>query len=167
MNNITYMTGLLTFYLKGNISADQNFVRLKIPNTILSLIPLGAQKENIPVNQVASVSSNFRLQFKNLIVGIVEVILAFALFRSSALWGLILLIIGASTVITSFVTELYITTTGGQTFYVPFLIFEKAKAGQAESMINSIICGRLDDTNYRQVSETSTNPFVNEINNRH
>lgn len=116
MNNITYMTGLLTFYLKGNISADQNFVRLKIPNTILSLIPLGAQKENIPVNQVASVSSNFRLQFKNLIVGIVEVILAFALFRSSALWGLILLIIGASTVITSFVTELYITTTGGQTF---------------------------------------------------
>lgn len=29
MNNITYMTGLLTFYLKGNISADQNFVRLK------------------------------------------------------------------------------------------------------------------------------------------
>ena len=48
MNNITYMTGLLTLYLKGNISADQNFVRLKIPNTILSLIPLGAQKENIP-----------------------------------------------------------------------------------------------------------------------
>ena len=44
MNNITYMTGLLTFYLKGNISADQNFVRLKIPNTILSLIPLGAQE---------------------------------------------------------------------------------------------------------------------------
>ena len=167
MNNITYMTGLLTFYLKGNISADQNFVRLKIPNTILSLIPLGAQKENIPVNQVASVSSNFRLQFKNLIVGIVEVILAFALFRSSALWGLILLIIGASTVITSFVTELYITTTGGQTFYVPFLIFEKAKARQAESMINNIICGRLDDTNYRQVSETSTNAIVNAINNRH
>ena len=160
------MTGLLTFYLKGNISADQNFVRLKNPNTILSLIPLGAQKENISVNQVASVSSNFRLQFKNLIVGIVEVILAFALFRSSALWGLILLI-GASTVITSFVTELYITTTGGQTFYVPFLIFEKAKAGQAESMINSIICGRLDDTNYRQVSETSTNAIVNAINNRH
>ena len=63
MNTITYMTGLLTFYLKGEISTDQNFLKLKLPNTILALIPLGSQKDNIPVQQVATVSSNFKLKF--------------------------------------------------------------------------------------------------------
>ena len=165
MNSITYMTGLLTFYLKGEISTDQNFVRLRIPNTILALIPLGANKQNIPVTQVASVSSNFKLQFKNFLVGIIEVILAFSLFSSSALLGLILLLIGASTVVTSFITELHITTTGSVTFCIPFFFFFYGKAEQSELMIVNIMGRRLNDTNTRQVAEASTNAIVNAINN--
>ena len=45
MQPIQYMTSLLTFYLKGEIRQEQNFVNLKKPNTILSLIPLGAKKD--------------------------------------------------------------------------------------------------------------------------
>ena len=35
-------------------------------------------------------------------------------------------------------------------------IFEKAKAVQAEQLINNMIASRLNDTNVRQVSEVST-----------
>ncbi|MFA5658900.1 MAG: hypothetical protein WC900_06410, partial [Oscillospiraceae bacterium] len=61
MGTITFMTSLLTFYLKGEIKSEQNFIKLKSPNTILSLIPLGAHKETLPTNQIASVETNFCL----------------------------------------------------------------------------------------------------------
>jgi len=165
MNKITYMTGLLTFYLKGEISTDQNFLRIKIPNTILALIPLGAKKDNVPVSQVSTVASNFKLEFKNFIVGVIEVLIAFACFSDSALLGLILLLVGASTIITSFKTELKIDTTAGKEYIIPFLIFEKSKAEQAELMIGNMISGRLNDTNNRQVAEAQTQAIVNAINN--
>ena len=166
MNTITYMTGLLTFYLRGEISTDQNFLKLKIPNTILALIPLGARNESIPVQQLATVSSNFKLILKNFIIGAIEVMIAFSSFSSSAVMGIILLLLGASTIINSFITRLRVDTTAGKQYYIPFLIFEKSKASQAEQMINNMISGRLNDTNNRQVAEAQTNAIVNAINNQ-
>ena len=118
MNTITYMTGLLTFYLRGEISTDQNFLKLKIPNTILALIPLGARNESIPVQQLATVSSNFKLILKNFIIGAIEVMIAFSSFSSSAVMGIILLLLGASTIINSFITRLRVDTTAGKQYYI-------------------------------------------------
>ena len=61
MEKITFMTSLLTFYLKGVISRDKNFIKFRIPNTILGLIPLGSSKKTVAVNQIASVDTDFRL----------------------------------------------------------------------------------------------------------
>ena len=166
MNTITYMTGLLTFYLKGEISTDQNFLKLKLPNTILALIPLGAKKDNIPVQQVASVSSNFKLNLKRFLIGILICLFAFCCFSDTIIGGIILLLWGASTVITSFATELHVATTAGIQYIIPFLIFEKAKASQAEQLINNMISGRLNDTNNRQVAEAQTSAIVDAINNK-
>lgn len=166
MKTITYMTGLLTFYLKGEISTDQNFLKLKVPNTILGLIPLGAKKYSIPVQQLASVSSNFDLNFKRFLAGVIICLVALGMFSSSLLLGLILLLWGASTVITSFGIELEVETTGGTEYQVPFLIFEKAKALQAEQLINDMIATRLNDTNNRQVAEAQTSAIVDAINNK-
>ena len=156
MNTITYMTGLLTFYLKGEISADRNFLRLKIPNTILALIPLGSKKDNVPVQQISTVAASFRMNFKSFILGIVELLIAFACFESSFGWGVALLILGAATIINSFVTELNVDTTAGVRYVIPFILFEKGKASQAEQLISNIISGRLNDTNVRQVAEAQT-----------
>jgi len=160
------MTGLLTFYLKGEISADQNFLKLKVPNTILGLIPLGAKNDNIPVHQLATVTSNFDLNFKRFLVGVLICLIAFGMFSDAAVVGIIMLLWGASTVITSFGIELKVTTTAGNEHYVPFLIFEKGKASQAEQLINNMIANRLNDTNNRQVAEAQTNAIVDAINNK-
>ena len=166
MNTITFMTGLLTFYLKGEISTDQNFLKLKVPNTILALIPLGAKNDSIPVQQVSTVSSSFSLNIKRLLVGIVVALLGLGGFSDSILLGLILLLWGVSMVITAFITDLLVTTGSGVVYYVPFLIFEKDKAKQAEKMINEMIAGRLQDTNVRQVTEAQTEAIVDAIANK-
>lgn len=173
MNVITYMTSLLTFYLKGEIATDQNFLKLKIPNTILALIPLGSKRYTIPVQQVGTVSSNFKLNLKRFIVGVLIVLFSLDLITDSVVLGLIFLLWGASTVITSFVTELYVATTAGIVYTIPFLIFEKAKASQAEQLVNNMIAVRLNDTNNRQVAEAQTkaqaayaNAIIDAINNK-
>ncbi|MGO4925254.1 hypothetical protein ACTQ44_10090 [Ligilactobacillus ruminis] len=165
MKNITYMTSLLTFYLKGEISTEKNFLSLKIPNTVLALIPLGAQKHNVPVNQLSAVSTSFSLAFKELIIGIIEALFGFASIESSFLVGLIILLVGISTIITSFKTELRIDTTSGRSYLIPFVVFEKSKAAGAEEMLNEIISNRLNDTNSRQVTEKQTDAVVDAINN--
>lgn len=156
MEKITFMTSLLTFYLKGEISAAQNFLMLKKPNTIFTLIPLGAKKINVPINQIATVGTNFKLLVKSFFTGIIEIIIAFALFKSSVIWALILLIVGSLTVINSFQTELVVATTSGAHFMLFFLIFEKKKAEAAANAINNMIGSRLNDTNVRVQNEVQT-----------
>lgn len=165
MKSITYMTSLLTFYLKGEISTQQNFLSVKIPNTVLSLIPLGSQKHNVPVNQLSSVATSFSLTFKELVIGLLEAFIGLCALNSSFVAGLIIILIGVSTIITSFKTELRIDTTSGRSYLIPFVVFEKSKATEAESMLNEIISNRLNDTNTNTVTEKQTDAVVNAINN--
>ena len=162
MQPIKYMTSLLTFYLKGEICQEQNFVNLKKPNTILSLIPLGAKKDSIPVSQLASVESNFKLHFGAVVIGAVITIFGLCFMSESFLLALILMLVGANKVIASFETVLTIKTTAGDIKDISFLIFEKAKADMAEKQIRQIISERLDDTNNRM----QTDRIVDAINNK-
>ena len=91
MQPIQYMTSLLTFYLKGEIRQEQNFVNLKKPNTILSLIPLGAKKDSIPVSQLSSVKSNFKLNFGSLLLGAIIAIAGLCMVSGSFIVALILM----------------------------------------------------------------------------
>ena len=156
METITFMTSLLTFYLKGEIRAEQNFLKLKMPNTLLTFIPLGAKKNSVPINQIADVSTNFKLIPKNMLFGVIEIIFGFSLFGTSFLLGLLLLIIGSCTVINSFQTELDVRTSSGTVYRLFFLIFDKSKAGSAESAINAMISTRMNDTNTRMATEAQT-----------
>ncbi len=170
MNTITFMTGLLTFYIKGEISVEQNFLKLKLPNVILTFIPFGAEKHNIPVNQISSVASNFKLNIKELLFGILELVLALICFVSLDAFciflGIVLLILSASAILRGIIVVLEVDSTAGATYIVPFLVFEKNKAFQAERIINDIVTDRLNDTNSRQVVENQTNILVDALNKR-
>ena len=146
MQPITYMTSLFTFYLKGEIKSEQNFISFKVPNTILGLIPLGAQTEKFTISQIASTATNTRLSLKYLLLGILLVLWGFSGLTESFLLGLILLLLGINNVVNAFIINL----TAGQQKIISFLIFDKQKANQAAEQINAMIAGRLDDTNTRQ-----------------
>lgn len=162
MQPIQYMTSLLTFYLKGEIRQDQNFVNLKKPNTILSLIPLGAKKDSLPVSQLASVESNFKLHFGSLILGAIIAVVGLSMIADSFIFALILTLIGVNNAIAAFETVLTIKTTAGDAKDISFLVFEKAKAELAETQIRQIISDRMDDTNNR----VQTDRIVDAINNK-
>lgn len=162
MESVRYMSSLLTFYLKGEIRQEQNFVNLKKPNTILGLIPLGAQKTSIPVTQLSSVESNFKLHFGLLILGIIIAMAGLVGDFGNLIVSLVLMLIGANVVINAFEIILTVKTTAGDAKNISFLIFEKSKAKLAETQIRQIISDRLDDTNNRVQADR----IVDAINNK-
>ena len=162
METIRYITSLFTFYLKGEISSEQNFVRFKEPNTILGLIPLGAKKDNIAINQISSTQTNFRLKFGKLLIGALIAILGLSAMQDSVALALILILVGANSIIDAFEIDLQVIMTSGQVKVIDFFIFDKAKAEQAERQINMMISNRLDDTNNRQ----QTDRIVEAIQNK-
>ena len=149
MTPIRYATSLLTFYIKGEIKDEHNFIVLKKPNTILGLIPLGSKIDKIPTTQIASTSTNFKLMPKTFLIGLIVMILGLSVMSDSVGGGLILFLLGASIFVDAFEIDLVVTTTAGQENLVDFLIFEKSKATLASDEINAIVSGRLDDTNMR------------------
>jgi hypothetical protein len=153
---IKYITSLLTFYLKGEIKAEQNFIEFKVPNTVLGVIPLGAKSDRLVINQIASTSTNFKLRLWKLLIGIVFVLSALLSF--SIIW----LAISVNILLTAFETDLVVTTTAGQQKVISFFVFEREKADLASRQINAMIGDRMYDTNVRQ----QTDRIVDAINNK-
>ena len=155
MTSIKYMTSLLTFYLKGEIRTEKNFIQFKTPNTILGLIPLGSKTEKFTIDQISSTTTNFRLRLKYLILGIFWLFIALSCFTDSdtAVVGLICLLLGVNNIIDAFEINLIVTTTAGKQEIIDFIIFDKKKAEMAEQGINEMISNRLDDTNNRQQTD--------------
>lgn len=172
MHAITFMSGLLTFYLKGQIKMTQDFLRLTIPNTVLYFIPLGSRKLNLPVTQIATVNTSFFLDVKSLLIG---AFLAWFMGLKTGMLdgffipGLICFIIGVSMMISSFRTILFVESTSGSNLTISFLIFERQKADIAADMINRSIMTRHTDTNVRVQNEYLGDRIVGAIdsmNNR-
>lgn len=162
MEKIRFMTSLLTFYLKGEIGKKDNFVTLKIPNTIFGLIPLGAQSENIPINQISLVGSSFHLLVGRLFLGLITLLVALSAIGDFFGFGMIMLLLGVLIILNSFQTVFAIDLTSGRRIVLFFVIFEKSKAGLAEQEINKLISARMDDTNTRQ----QTDRVVDAINRK-
>lgn len=141
MTSIKYMTSLLTFYLKGEIRTEKNFIQFKTPNTILGLIPLGAKTEKFTIDQISSTTTNFRLRLKYLIFGIFWLLIAVSCLSDSDTLaaGLICLLLGINNIIDAFEINLIVTTTAGKEQLIDFIIFDKSKAEMAEQEIGNHI----------------------------
>lgn len=163
MEKISYITSLLTFYIKATIQRDQNFITFKKPNTILGLIPLGSKKQSFPVTQLSSVESNFKLKLGRLLMGLLIMLIGLALITEEEVaLGLLLIIIGANHGITAFEIRMTVKMSTGEAKTIPFFIFEKGKADLAEDSIRKMISDRLDDMNTR----IQTDKLVDAISNK-
>jgi hypothetical protein len=155
METISFMSSLLTFYLKGEVAFEQNYVRLTIPNTILSLIPLGSRNKQISTGQIASVETNFKLRMKDFLVGLIVAFIGLSFFNDTFIGGLIFLIIGVGMCVSAFQTSVVINENSGQNETINFVVIEKAKAEQMAAQVNALISSRMDDTNVARQTDRS------------
>ena len=160
---VSFITSYLTFYLKGHVKCDNNFVNISCPNTILKLIPLGSLNKTFPVEQVSSVNSNFKVTLGSLLWGVLITIMGLGSLSSSLLLALIFTAVGVLMVLGSLQTAVYITVAGND-YLIPIIFLEKDKSEQICSGIQAMIANRYSDTNVRVHTEKSTDRLVDAIN---
>ncbi len=176
MQNISFITSLLTFYLKGEIGVDNLMLNLKKPNTFLEFIPLGRKSDQVPVPQISTAATEFKLNTKELVIGFVVFLISCAFLNSAKgseiVEGLIYLAIGVLIILNAFKTTLTVTATSGMVYTIYFIIFEKNKAEAAKKLILDAIVNRANDTNVRMAAEMQmqqsadqTQAIVNAVNN--
>ena len=161
MESITFLTSLLTFYLKGRITVDASFLNISFPNTVLGIIPLGKRTSTIPINQISTTSSSFRLDLKRFLIGIIIIALGVIMFyeylngdgnyRTGYLVVLSCIVLcGICSIINSFEVILRFDMTSGKSKQLHFIVFESGKAKKVSQQINEMIEARLSDTNTKQ-----------------
>ena len=167
MKTIKYRISLPTAYLKGEVTHEQNFVKLKTPNILFSLLAIGTKTDVIPVNQIATVTRTFNC-IGVILFGIILMWSGFSVISaskilslSSSLAPIILILLGVLIIITSFQTVIRIKTTSGEALKIPVLIFDRSKALEIEDLINQLISNRLDDTNNRQQTDRIVEAITN------
>lgn len=157
MEKITFRSSIIAFYIKGEISAEQNFVRFKIPNR-LGLIPLGSNDERIPITQISLVRMTHSISLLWFSVFAFVTLMTFVnfflsvfnempFFRSAL--SALLLLLSIAMLVCSFRKCLDIDLTSGRVMRITFIIFEWHKARLAADLINDLISNRIDDTNVR------------------
>ncbi|WP_010632464.1 hypothetical protein [Sporolactobacillus vineae] len=93
--NKDFSVSLAAFWVKGNIFVDDQFLRVKIPNTILfGLIPAGLQKDSSPLQALSNVYTSSSYKLGRMALGALIFIGGLASFSSMGIGALILLLIG-------------------------------------------------------------------------
>lgn len=165
MTSYTYMSALLTFYIKGEIQVEETGIDFTIPNTFLKFIPLGTRTKNIPISQISSVDTSFRLNGSTLVTGIILFILGLMTSdASTALFCLVFLALGIAEIISSLETVLVVNCTGHEGLVIVATVFDKQTIEDAGSAINATLRSRVFDTNFRTHAEASTDRIVDAIN---
>src|SRR5690625_1479253 len=94
MYSVNFSISLLLFWLKRKVEVDSRFVKINIPNTILGVVPLGSDQQNIPLKNISSATISSRFYFLRIIIGVIIMLLGLGSMGDSFLLGLIFLIIG-------------------------------------------------------------------------
>lgn len=183
METRQFASSILTAYIKGEVKLqNSNMVEITIPNSILTFIPLGTKKVTVPVSQISSVGTNFYLDFKNFVIGVIITLIGLSCFGDINSIGtfftaLIITALGAAECLNALHVYLSINNTSGEVVGsnakidkngnirndgIPFIIFHKAIAEQIASDINQLCAQRVDDTNVRIQNQA----IVDAINNK-
>ena len=157
----------LFFWIKGHIEVDNKVTKVETRNTVLGIIPAGANRQTVPMSNVSSVSVRTGVLLKPILAGILLTIFGFACISSAedggagaVLLGLLLIIIGVSNVIGGVPTYLDIETGGTiRTIFAPF--FAKSTVQAAAEAMNQALLNTED----RRDASAAADKVVDAINN--
>ena len=142
-----FSVSLLAFWVKGSIIADNNFVHIDMPNTVLfGLIPAGKNKKSIPLQSISNAEESNWYKIANMIFGLVLVLLGILLF------------------LTGFKFRMTIERNSGVTESIDVPFFEGEKIRNLVSEINESVASYQQSSNYRDYGAQNTQAIINAMN---
>jgi len=134
-----FTANLILFWLKANYTLTNKRVTGHTPNTFLGLIPLGNAQVAQPLKTIASVISSTKFHFGRLLIGLILLIAGFAMFGSSFIVAIILIVLGLVNILNCYTATFVITNNAGQSTGYEISILEKDKVQNFVNEVNTII----------------------------
>lgn len=160
-----FSVSLLAFWVKGSIIADNNFVHIDMPNTVLfGLIPAGKNKKSIPLQSISNAEESNWYKIANMIFGIIIAIAGFYSFQEEAFGGLVLVLLGILLFLTGFKFRMTIERNSGVTESIDVPFFEGKKIRNLVSEINESVASYQQSSNYRDYGAQNTQAIINAMN---
>lgn len=134
-----FTANLILFWLKAKYCLTNKRVTGHTPNTFLAVIPLGNAQVAQPLKTIASVISSTKFHFLRLLLGLIFVIGGVVLLGTSAIIGIILIILGLVNVLNCYTATFVITNNAGQSTGYNISILEKSKVQNFVNEINTVV----------------------------
>jgi hypothetical protein len=128
----------LLFFLSTRVVLTDQRVAGERPNTLLGLIPVGAETFTYPLASVSAVATSTRLSILRVLVGAVLALVGLANYPQS--W--LVLLIGFLVLLGALRAAIRITNQAGQTIRLPFFWFTKGPAQAFVDVVNTTIAAR-------------------------
>lgn len=166
-----FAVSLITPWIKGSMSCDNSFLKIDMPNTVFfGLIPAGKEKDSTPLKGVTNVYTSNSYKVGAILLGALIVLGGLAMFGSSAVGAIIMILIGLAILGGGIKTQFSYERSGiVKTINVPF--FEADKVKQFEQKVIQELSGYQNDRNVRMQTEksmaqsqTNTQAIVNAMN---
>lgn len=107
-----FCSSLLFRWLHSKITVSNSTIQVHTLNTLLGLIPVGAQDESIPMSNISSVALSKHITFGSFFLGLFFVMIGLDGLSSSLFAALFWLIVGGLIVLNSFRTVMNIQRSG-------------------------------------------------------
>lgn len=155
-----FSPNVLLFWLKTAVAASNTRVQYRSPNTILGLIPLGAETQTIPLRNIASVNTSTKFNMGSFLFGIIFIIAGLATFGSSAVGGLILLILGIANIVNMMSAKLDFVNQAGGKNSVMVSILEKDKLAHLSQSIQERIFADMEGIRHQESMNMQQQQFT-------
>jgi hypothetical protein len=139
-----FIYSIVHFFLKTTVALTDRRLVFERPNTLLGLIPIGMQKDTLPLRNVASVGTSTKIGVWRLLLGIILAIVGVAQGFPN---GLFAIVVGLLLILSAFQATLKVTTNGGDKNVARIAVTEKSKAQTFADQVNTTIAAREDGTN--------------------
>lgn len=159
-----FSPSIILFWLKTSIAASTTRIQYESPNTLFGLIPLGSNTKTIPLRNVAGVETDSKMNVGSLVWGVIWLFAALCTFGSSAVAGLILLLIAAANLANAMSMRLTFRDPSGGGNTVTVSILEKDKLNQLAREIEKLVFADADQLRHEESMDMAQKQYTAQTN---
>ncbi len=145
MGSVKFSISLLFFWIKGKVEVDKRFVKTNIANTILGIIPVGKDQQNIPLKNISGAMLSSKYYFKPMLFGLILLLFGLGSFGGNFFLGLVLTLLGIG-IAGNGIQTLLVIEKSGSPYIISVPFFEKSKMASISNNIHQALADDVDKT---------------------
>ena len=159
-----FSPSVIIFWLKTSIAASSTRIQYTTPNTLFGLIPLGVDTKTIPLHNVASVDTSTKFNLGSFVWGAVFLVAGLSFLSSSALVGILFLLLAAANLANTMSAQLDFVNQAGGRNSVKVSILEKDKLMQLAQNIQRLVFADVEGQRHQESMDMAQKQYTAQTN---